>query len=130
MLLNEQKLINIRKKRKISKGIIYIQASFNNTIISLTNLKSEVIFWASSGSCGFKGARKGTPFSAKVAIDKVIKFATDQGIKTVQVVLKGPGPGRETVIRSLQKSNFEILLICDRTAIPHNGCRPPKKRRV
>ena len=101
-----------------------------STIISLTNLKSEVIYWSSSGSCGFKGARKGTPFSAKAAIDKVIKFATDQGIKTVQVVLKGPGPGRETVIRSLQKSNFEILLICDRTSIPHNGCRPPKKRRV
>nr|YP_009472446.1 ribosomal protein S11 [Bryopsis sp. HV04063]ARO74121.1 ribosomal protein S11 [Bryopsis sp. HV04063] len=130
MLTDGQNITNIRRKRKVSKGIIYIQSSFNNTIISLTNLKSEVIFWASSGSCGFKGARKGTPFSAKIAIDKIIKFAKDQGIKTIQVIVKGPGPGRETVIRSLQKSNFEILLICDRTSIPHNGCRPPKKRRV
>lgn len=130
MLAEGQNITNIRRKRKVSKGIIYIQSSFNNTIISLTNLKSEVIFWASSGSCGFKGARKGTPFSAKIAIDKIMKFAKDQGIKTIQVIVKGPGPGRETVIRSLQKSNFEILLICDRTSIPHNGCRPPKKRRV
>ena len=130
MLAEGQNITNIRRKRKVSKGIIYIQSSFNNTIISLTNLKSEVIFWASSGSCGFKGARKGTPFSAKIAIDKIMKFAKDQGIKTIQVIVKGPGPGRETVIRSLQKSSFEILLICDRTSIPHNGCRPPKKRRV
>ena len=119
-----------KHKLKITKAIIYIQATFNNTILTLTNIKSEVLYWVSSGSCGFKGARKGTPFSAKIAIEKIIKFAKEKGIKSIYIIIKGPGPGREAVIRSLQKSNFEILLICDRTPLPHNGCRPPKKRRV
>jgi len=119
-----------KHKYKITKGIIYINSSFNNTIVTLTNLKNQVLFWASSGSCGFKGARKGTPFSAKLVIENIIKYANEQSIKSIYIVVKGPGPGRETIIRSLQKSNFDILLICDRTPIPHNGCRPPKKRRV
>lgn len=130
MLQVSQKIANIRKKRKISKGIIYINSSFNNTVISLTNFKNEVLYWASSGSCGFKGARKGTPFSAKIAVEKITRYALDQGIQSINIIVKGPGPGRETAIRSLQKSNFDIVLICDRTSIPHNGCRPPKKRRV
>ena len=130
MITKNQKLSNIRKKRKIAKAIFYIHSSFNNTIITLTNFKHEVIFWASGGSCGFKGARKSTPFSAKRAVEKVIQFAHEQGIKTIQIIIKGPGAGRQTALRSLQNSNFEIILISDRTAIPHNGCRPPKKRRV
>nr|QHD45141.1 30S ribosomal protein S11 [Codium fragile] len=117
-------------KNKVKKGLLYIHSTFNNTILTLTNTKYEVIFWVSAGSCGFKGARKATPFAAKITIEKLIKYCYDQSIFKIKIIVKGTGPGRESIIRSLQKSHFEINLICDRTPIPHNGCRPPKKRRV
>lgn len=119
-----------KTKRKISKGIIYIKSNFNNTLITLTNLKGDTIAWSSAGSCGFKGARKGTPFAAKIAIETILKRCLDFGIKQIKILINGPGPGRETVIRSLQKAGLQIILIRDITPIPHNGCRPPKKRRV
>ncbi len=119
-----------KQRMKINKAIIYIYATFNNTILTLCTVQNKVLFWTSSGLCGFKGARKGTPFSAKMTIEKMTKYARDRGIKSLYIIIKGPGPGRETVIRNLQKANFEILLISDRTPLPHNGCRPPKKRRV
>ena len=117
-------------KRKIPKGVVHIQASFNNTIITITNLKGEVIAWSSAGACGFKGARKGTPFAAKTAAELAAKQGVDQGMKEAKVLVKGPGPGRETAIRGLQEAGLFISLIRDITPIPHNGCRPPKKRRI
>jgi small subunit ribosomal protein S11 len=117
-------------KRKIPKGVVYIQASFNNTIITITNLKGEVIAWSSAGACGFKGARKGTPFAAKTAAEMAAKQCVDQGMKEAKVLVKGPGAGRETAIRGLQEAGLFISLIRDITPIPHNGCRPPKKRRI
>lgn len=117
-------------KRKTPKGVVHIQASFNNTIITITNLKGEVIAWSSAGACGFKGARKGTPFAAKTAAELAAKQSVDQGMKEAKVMVKGPGAGRETAIRGLQEAGLVISLIRDITPIPHNGCRPPKKRRI
>lgn len=130
MVKKAPKILQKKIKRKLSKGIIYIRSSFNNTIITLTNLKGDTIAWSSAGSCGFKGARKGTPFAAKIAIENILKRCFDFGIKQIKVLVSGPGPGRETVIRSLQKVGLQIILIRDMTTIPHNGCRPPKKRRI
>lgn len=130
MVKKVQKATKKKIKRKFSKGILYIRSSFNNTIITLTNLDGDTIAWSSAGSCGFKGARKGTPFAAKIAIETILKRCFDSGIKQIKVLVNGPGPGRETVIRSLQKVSLQIILIRDMTAIPHNGCRPPKKRRI
>ena len=117
-------------KQKIPKGIAHIQASFNNTIITITTPTGEVIAWASSGMCGFKGARKGTPFAAKTAAEIAAKQSVDRGMKEIKVLVKGPGAGRETAIRGLQETGLIIKLIRDITPIPHNGCRPPKKRRI
>lgn len=130
MVKKFQKSTKKKIKRKFSKGILYIRSSFNNTIITLTNFNGDTIAWSSAGSCGFKGARKGTPFAAKIAIENILKRCFDFGIKQIKVLVNGPGPGRETVIRSLQKVNLQIILIRDMTTIPHNGCRPPKKRRI
>ena len=117
-------------RRKISKGIVHIQSTFNNTIVSVTDQRGEVISWASAGSCGFKGARKGTPFAGQTAAESAAKKSLDQGIRQVEVVVTGPGSGRETAIRSIQTTGLGISLIRDITPVPHNGCRPPKKRRV
>jgi small subunit ribosomal protein S11 len=130
MARQTKKLSPKKIKRKIPKGIVHIQASFNNTIITITNLKGEVIAWSSAGACGFKGARKGTPFAAKTAAEIAAKQSVDQGMKEAKVMVKGPGPGRETAIRGLQEAGLLISLIRDITPIPHNGCRPPKKRRI
>lgn len=130
MLRKSKKTIKKKIKRKLSQGVIYIRSSFNNTIITLTNLQGDTITWSSSGSCGFKGARKGTPFAAKIAVESILKRCFDYGIKQIKVLVTGPGPGRESAIRSLQKVNLQIILIRDMTPIPHNGCRPPKKRRI
>lgn len=130
MIKKGQKINQKKAKRKLSKGIIYIKSNFNNTLITLTNLKGDTIAWSSAGSCGFKGARKGTPFAAKIAIESILKRCFDFGIKYIKIFINGPGPGRETVIRSLQKGGLQIMLIRDMTPIPHNGCRPPKKRRI
>ena len=117
-------------KRSFSKGVAHIHATFNNTIVTSTDTQGNAIAWASAGGCGFKGARKGTPFAAQSAAEMVAKKSIDQGMKKVEVYIKGPGSGRETAIRAIQAAGLEITLIKDVTPIPHNGCRPPKKRRV
>ncbi|NEP43462.1 MAG: 30S ribosomal protein S11, partial [Okeania sp. SIO2H7] len=111
-------------------GVAYIQSTFNNTIVTITDLNGEVISWASAGSSGFKGAKKGTPFAAQTAAESAARRANDQGMRQIQVMVSGPGAGRETAIRALQGAGLEITLIRDITPIPHNGCRPPKRRRV
>ena len=121
----------VRKiKRKVTKGVVHIQATFNNTIITITDIKGEVISWSSAGACGFKGARKGTPFAAQTAAENAARQSMEQGMRHVEVVVTGQGSGRETAIRSLQAVGLGITLIRDITPVPHNGCRPPKKRRV
>nr|YP_009541705.1 ribosomal protein S11 [Synarthrophyton chejuense]AYR05714.1 ribosomal protein S11 [Synarthrophyton chejuense] len=125
-----KKTINKRKKTNIINGITHIQSTFNNTIITITDLNGATISWCSSGACGFKGTKKGTPFAAQTAAEKAAKIAIDQGMKQTEVLVKGPGSGRETAIRSIKATGIDITLIKDITPIPHNGCRPPKKRRV
>jgi small subunit ribosomal protein S11 len=120
-----------KKERKaVSNGKAFIQASFNNTIITLTDMQGDVISWASAGSAGFKGSRKGTPYAAQLAAKNAAQKAMEVGLKQVEVYVKGPGSGREAAIRSLQASGLYITSIRDVTPIPHNGCRPPKRRRV
>ncbi len=119
-----------KEKKNIYQGRVHIQSTFNNTIVTSTDMLGNVIAWASAGSNGFKGARKGTPFAAQSAAESVAKRSMENGMKTVEVFVKGPGSGRETAIRSLQSVGLEITLIKDVTPIPHNGCRAPKKRRV
>ncbi len=119
-----------KTKIKIPRGIVHIQATFNNTIVTITNLKGDVLSWSSAGACGFKGARKSTPFAAKTAAEAAARQCMDQGMKEAKVMVKGPGPGRETAIRGLLDSGIQITVIRDITPIPHNGCRPPKKRRI
>ncbi|MBX9669828.1 MAG: 30S ribosomal protein S11 [Candidatus Obscuribacterales bacterium] len=119
-----------KEKRYVLQGVVHIKSTFNNTIISSTDPQGQVIAWASAGTVGFKGAKKGTPFAAQQAADTVARRSMDQGMRQVEVLVKGPGAGRETAIRALQAAGLEITLIKDVTPIPHNGCRPPKRRRV
>lgn len=120
-----------KKKTSVPKGIAHIKATFNNTIITITDEKGHVLLWGSSGTSGFKGTRKGTPFAAQLAAESVAKKAqTLFNMKEVDVRVKGPGPGRETAIRALQSAGLNVVSIKDVTPIPHNGCRPPKRRRV
>ena len=119
-----------KQKRNVPNGLAYIQSTFNNTIVTITDPNGEVITWASAGSTGFKGAKKGTPFAAQTAAENAGRRANDQGMRQVEVMVSGPGAGRETAIRALQGAGLEITLIRDITPIPHNGCRPPKRRRV
>ncbi|KAA3610278.1 MAG: 30S ribosomal protein S11 [Calditrichaeota bacterium] len=120
-----------KKKKSVEPhGKAHIKATFNNTIISLTDNYGNVISWATAGKVGFKGSRKNTPFAAQVAAENAAKIAKDLGLKSVDIEVKGPGSGREAAIRSLQAAGLEVISIKDVTAIPHNGCRPPKKRRV
>ena len=120
-----------RKERKnIAAGVAHIHATFNNTIVSITDVNGKVVSWSSGGSVGFKGAKKGTPFAAQVASERAARAAMEHGMRKVDVLVKGPGPGRETAIRSLQAAGLEIQSIKDVTPVPHNGCRPPKRRRV
>ena len=119
-----------KDKSNLVSGIVHIQSTFNNTIITITNLVGDTISWASAGSSGFKGTRKGTPFAAQTAAQQAALSALNNGIKNVEIVIKGQGSGRETAIRALQTAGFEILSIHDITPVPHNGCRPPKRRRV
>lgn len=128
-------MIQINKKaikdtNNLLKGVVHIKTTFNNTIITITNVMGDTISWASAGSSGFKGARKSTPFAAQTAAEKAGLEAINNGMETVEVLVKGQGSGRETAIRALETVGFEISSIKDITAIPHNGCRPPKKRRV
>jgi len=119
-----------REKKNIDKGAVHIQASFNNTIVTITDIGGNALSWASSGGLGFRGSRKSTPFAAQTAAETAAKAAMEHGLKTVEVFVKGPGSGREAAIRALQAAGLEVTLIKDVTPIPHNGCRPPKKRRV
>jgi small subunit ribosomal protein S11 len=120
-----------KRERKVgTNGVAHVQASFNNTIITITDMDGAVVTWASSGKVGFKGSRKSTPFAAQVAAEASAREAISQGMKRVEVWVKGPGSGREAAIRSLQAAGLEISAIKDVTPIPHNGCRPPKRRRV
>jgi small subunit ribosomal protein S11 len=119
-----------KQKRNVPNGVAHIQSTFNNTIVSVSDLNGEVISWASAGSSGFKGAKKGTPFAAQTAAENAARRAIDQGMRQIEVMVSGPGAGRETAIRALQGAGLEITLIRDVTPIPHNGCRPPKRRRV
>jgi small subunit ribosomal protein S11 len=119
-----------KTKRHVPTGVAHIQSTFNNTIVTITDANGEAISWASSGSSGFKGAKKGTPFAAQTAAENAARRAIDQGMRQIEVMVSGPGAGRETAIRALQGSGLEITLIRDVTPIPHNGCRPPKRRRV
>ncbi len=126
-----QKKKGIKRDRKsISSGAAYIQATFNNTIVTITDQTGGVITWATAGHMGFKGSRKGTPYAAQMAAEAAAKKAVDAGMKQVDVYVKGPGSGRESAIRALQAAGLDINLIKDVTPVPHNGCRPPKRRRV
>ncbi|MEM9804926.1 MAG: 30S ribosomal protein S11 [Cyanobacteria bacterium P01_D01_bin.56] len=119
-----------KSKKNVPNGVVHIQSTFNNTIVTITDTKGDAVSWASAGSSGFKGAKKGTPFAAQTAADGAARRAMDQGMRQVEVMVSGPGAGRETAIRALQGAGLEITLIRDVTPIPHNGCRPPKRRRV
>ena len=125
-----QKIISKKDKIAFTTAIVHIQCTFNNTIVTITNLNGDTIAWSSSGSVGFKGARKGTPFAAQTAAEKAAVYAFSLGLKTVKILIKGQGSGRETAIRAIQGVGFEITAIQDLTPVPHNGCRPPKRRRV
>ena len=126
-----KKVIKKRREREnVEKGAAHIQATFNNTIITITDTEGNAVSWASAGEMGFKGSRKSTPFAAQTAAEAAGKIAVDHGMKTVEVYVKGPGSGRESAIRALQTVGLEITMIKDVTPIPHNGCRPPKRRRV
>ena len=119
-----------RERKNIERGAAHIQSTFNNTIITITDTDGNAVSWASAGELGFKGSRKSTPYAAQTAAEQAGKIAVDHGMKTVEVYVKGPGSGRESAIRALQTVGLDITLIKDVTPIPHNGCRPPKRRRV
>jgi small subunit ribosomal protein S11 len=119
-----------KTKRHVASGVVHIQSTFNNTIVTVTDLNGNSISWASSGSAGFKGTRKGSPFAAQMAAEKATLKAIESGLKKVEILVKGQGSGRETAIRALQTTGVKILSIKDITSIPYNGCRPPKRRRV
>lgn len=124
------KAVKKRNKKQILDGIAHIHASFNNTIVTITDRQGNTLGWATSGGSGFRGSRKSTPFAAQVAAEKCSEIAKEHGIKNLEIMVKGPGPGRESTIRALNAAGFRITNITDVTPIPHNGCRPPKKRRV
>jgi small subunit ribosomal protein S11 len=126
----EEIKISIKIKRKFSRGVVHIKATFNNTLVCITNKKGQVISWSSAGSCGFKGTKKSTAFAAQVAAESASKKAMESGLRQVEIIISGPGAGRESSIRAIQMAGFGISIIRDITPIPHNGCRPPKRRRV
>ena len=126
-----KKVVKKRRERKnVEKGVAHIRSTFNNTIVSITDMQGNVIAWGTSGEMGFKGSKKSTPYAAQTAAEHAGKLAADQGMKTVEVLVRGPGAGRESAIRALATAGLEITMIKDVTPIPHNGCRPPKRRRV
>lgn len=120
----------VKEKRQVLLGVVHVQSTFNNTIVSISDQKGEVISWASAGSVGFKGTKKGTPFAAQMASENAARKACEHGLKRVDVMVKGPGSGRETAIRALSQVGLEVTTIKDVTPLPHNGCRAPKRRRV
>ena len=130
MVKTTKKSTSKKDKNSFTNGIVHIQSTFNNTIVTITNLNGDTITWASAGSSGFKGARKSTPFAAQTASEKAALEALSNGMKSVKILVKGQGSGRETAIRAIEGAGFEISSIQDITSVPHNGCRPPKRRRV
>ena len=130
MVQTTKKLTSKKDKNNFTNGIVHIQSTFNNTIVTITNLNGDTIAWASAGSSGFKGARKSTPYAAQTASEKAALEALSNGMKSVKILVKGQGSGRETAIRAIEGAGFEISSIQDITSVPHNGCRPPKRRRV
>jgi small subunit ribosomal protein S11 len=126
----KKKTFKKKEKRIVPSGLVHIQASFNNTLVSITDLDGKVVCWASAGALGFKGSRKGTPFAAQQAALRAATLARDHGMRSVEVRVKGPGSGRESAIRALATAGLDVRVIKDVTPIPHNGCRPPKRRRV
>ena len=126
-----KKVVKKRRERKnVEKGVAHIRSTFNNTIVSITDMQGNVIAWGTSGEMGFKGSKKSNPYAAQTAAEHAAKIAVDNGMKTVEVLVRGPGAGRESAIRALATAGLEITMIKDVTPIPHNGCRPPKRRRV
>ena len=126
-----KKVVKRRRERKnVEKGAVHIRSSFNNTMVTITDLQGNALSWASSGGLGFRGSRKSTPYAAQMCAETAAKAAMEHGLKTVEVYVKGPGQGREAAIRALQSAGLEVVTIKDVTPIPHNGCRPPKRRRV
>ena len=126
-----KKVVRKRRERKnVEKGQVHIQATFNNTIVTITDVQGNALSWASSGGLGFRGSKKSTPFASQMAAETAAKAAMEHGLKSVEVYVKGPGAGREAAIRALQTAGLEVTMIKDVTPIPHNGCRPPKRRRV
>ena len=119
-----------RERKNVEKGIAHIRSTFNNTIVTITDVQGNAISWGTSGEMGFKGSKKSTPYAAQTAAEHAAKLAVDQGMKSVEVLVRGPGSGRESAIRALATAGLEITMIKDVTPIPHNGCRPPKRRRV
>ncbi|HET7777086.1 MAG TPA: 30S ribosomal protein S11, partial [Rudaea sp.] len=119
-----------KTKRVVTDAIVHVQASFNNTVVTITDRQGNALSWATSGGAGFRGSRKSTPFAAQVAAEKAGRAAQEYGVKSVEVRIKGPGPGRESAVRSLNALGYKVTNIVDVTPIPHNGCRPPKRRRV
>lgn len=130
MIQTPKKFASKRDKNNFISGIVHIKSTFNNTIITITNIAGDTISWASAGNLGFKGSRKSTPFAAQIAAEKAALEAKSTGLKVVKIFVKGPGSGRETAIRAIEGAGLEITLIQDITSVPHNGCRPPKRRRV
>ena len=130
MVQTTRKPVTKKDKNSFTNGVVHIQSTFNNTIVTITNLQGDTISWASAGSSGFKGARKSTPFAAQTAAEKAALEALNSGMKKVEILVKGQGSGRETAIRAIESAGFEISSIQDITSVPHNGCRPPKRRRV
>jgi small subunit ribosomal protein S11 len=130
MIKQVKRFTNKKSKKIAGTGIVHIKSTFNNTIVNITDKQGNTLFWASAGGCGFKGAKKSTPFAAQSAAEKVATIAYEQGMRQAEVVVSGPGSGRETAIRALQGCGLQVLVIKDITPVPHNGCRPPKKRRV
>ena len=126
-----KKVVKRRRERKnVEKGAVHIRSSFNNTMVTITDLQGNALSWASSGGLGFRGSRKSTPYAAQMCAETAAKAAMEHGLKTVEVYVKGPGQGRQAAIRALQSAGLEVVMIKDVTPIPHNGCRPPKRRRV
>ena len=132
-MADKRKTVVSRKRRelkKVDKGQVHIQSTFNNTLVTITDMSGNAISWSSAGSLGFKGSRKGTPFAAQMAAETAARAAKEHGLRSVEVYVKGPGAGREAAIRALAAADLEITMITDVSPIPHNGCRPPKRRRV
>nr|QYJ56439.1 ribosomal protein S11 [Meterostachys sikokianus] len=124
------RLSSRKSGRRIPKGVIHVQASFNNTIVTVTDVRGRVVSWSSAGTCGFRGTRRGTPFAAQTAAVNAMRTAVDQGLQRAEVMIKGPGLGRDAALRAIRRSGILLSFVRDVTPMPHNGCRPPKKRRV